>query len=123
MASSYQTLSQQAGSRVATLDAEKRTIRSVSLTVAGQRISLRTDQDEAYLNALASEVNALVDSLRLASPGTGLPVLMALASIQLADRALSAEMAVEQQELKVERHIERLNGILKNLEAADGNQD
>ena len=69
--------------------------------------------------ALAAEVNALIDDLRRNSPGAGLPVLMALASIQLADRALCAEQAVQRENLKVERHIERLSGILKNLESGD----
>ena len=119
MSGSYQTSFQQAGvNQVATVTSETRTLRSVPITVAGQHISIRTDQSEEYLNALAVEVNALIESIRQASPGTGLPVIMALAFIQLADRAVSAEAAVQRQEMKVERHIERLNGILKTLESS-----
>ncbi|GEM_PF-2427551 len=105
---------------VATIEQNTRgTIRSVALVIAGQRILIKTDQSEEYMAALAAEVNSLIDELRRNSPGTGLPVLMALASIQLADRALSAEQAVQRENLKVERHIERLSGILKNLESGD----
>ena len=93
------------------------TIRSVTLKVAGQVITLRTDQSEAYMHSLADEVNALLDGLRSAAPGTGLPQLMALAALQLADRAVCAEQAVQQSNLKIEHHIERLNNILNSLDA------
>ena len=92
------------------------TVRSVSLLVAGQRISIRTDQSEEYLNALAAEVNGLVDSLRKGAPGAGMPQLMSLALVMLADRACTAEKAVMRENDKVERHIERLTGILNALE-------
>lgn len=103
-------------SSVATVTSQSGTIRSVPLNIAGQRISIRTDQSETYLNALASEVNGLIDSLRQAAPQAGMPQIMALAAIQLADRAVSAEAAAARENLKVERHIERLSGILKSLE-------
>lgn len=92
------------------------TVRSVTLKVAGQVITLRTDQSEDYLNRLADEVNGMLDGLRSVSPGAGLPQLMALAALQLADRAVCAEQAVQEGNLKIERHIERLNGILRNLD-------
>lgn len=92
------------------------TIRSVTLKVAGQVITLRTDQSEEYMLTLANEVNTLLDGLRSAAPGAGLPQLMALAALQLADRAACAEQAVQQGNLKLEHHIERLNGILRSLD-------
>ena len=104
-------------SAVTTVSSESTgTIRSIPLNVAGQRISIRTDQSETYLNALANEVNALVENLRQCAPQAGMPQLMALAAIQLADRAVSAEAAAARENLKVERHIERLSGILRTLE-------
>ncbi|MBQ9817597.1 MAG: cell division protein ZapA [Proteobacteria bacterium] len=122
MANSFQTSSQSGRSRVTTVaPSSDGTIRSVSLLVGGQRIVIRTDQNPEYLQALANEVNELVESLQQASPGTGMPTIMALASIQLADRAFAAEQAVERENIKIERHIERLNCILKNLES-DGTQ-
>ena len=92
------------------------TVRSVSLLIAGQRITIRTDQSEEYLNALAAEVNGLVDSLRKDAPGAGMPQLMSLAMVMLADRACAAEKAAMRESDKVERHIERLTGILNALE-------
>ena len=94
------------------------TVRSVVLMVAGQRIVIRSDQSEGYLHALADEINALIESLRQASPASGLPALMALASMQLLDRAICAEQALDQENLKVERHIARLGDILRNLDNA-----
>lgn len=118
MASQYQSAPQySSSSSVATVESQSRgTLRSVPLMVAGQRIVIRTDQSEAYLFALANEINALLERLRQASPTSGLPALMALASIQLLDRALNAEHDVEEGNLKIERHIERLSGILRNLD-------
>ena len=121
MAGNYQTSAQNYGqNNVATLEQEAPgTLRSVALVVAGQRIVIKTDQSEEYMAALAGEVNALIEDLRRNSPGTGMPVIMALASIQLADRALSAEQTLQHENHKVERHIERLTGILKNLESGE----
>ena len=121
MAGNVQTSPQNYGQKgVATIESNAPgTIRSVALMIAGQRIVIKTDQSQEYMAALAAEVNALIDDLRKNSPGTGLPVIMALASIQLADRALSAEQTLQRENLKVERHIERLNGILKSLESGE----
>ncbi len=118
MDSTYQTPARAASQKqVSTItNTGASTVRTVHLQVAGQRVSIRTDQDPEYLNSLAAEVNGLLDSLRQASPGAGMPVLMALAAVQLADRAVTAERAVEQENLKVERHIERLSSILNALD-------
>ena len=120
MERSYQTSAAPSRPQVEALDSSGGgTIRTVTLLVAGQRVTIRTDQDPDYLNGLAAEVNALVDSLRQASPGSSMPLLMALAAVQLADRAVCAEKSAERENRKVERHIERLSGILRNLEAGD----
>lgn len=97
---------------------ETRTIRSVPLVIAGQRITIRTDQSENYLYALADQVNQLVDTLKQASPNSGMPQIMALAALQLADRAYEAEQIAENSQTKVQKHIERLNGILQALGSA-----
>lgn len=101
------------------LPADPLPIRSVTLLIAGQRITIRTDQSEERLNLLAGEVNALMDSLRQDAPSATQPQLMALVALQLADRAVCAEQAVQQENLKIERHIERLSGILRSLDDAD----
>ena len=44
-----------------------------------------------------------------------MPQLMALVALQLADRACEAEQAAANSQMKVEKHIERLNGILQAL--------
>lgn len=117
MAGNYQSQPQgNARQNVATVEPnETRTIRSVPLVIAGQRLTIRTDQSEQYLRDLADQVNQLVDSLKKASPAAGMPQLMALAALQLADRACEAEQAAANSQMKVEKHIERLNGILQAL--------
>ena len=106
----YQQAPDTVRGRVATVTSETHgVVRSVTLNVAGQRITVRTDQDADYLNSLANDVNGIVDALRQAAPGAGLPQLMALTAMQLADRAVSAEAALQQENLKVEKHIDRLS--------------
>ena len=114
----YQQAPDTVRGRVATVTSETHgVVRSVTLNVAGQRITVRTDQDADYLNSLANDVNGIVDALRQAAPGAGLPQLMALAAMQLADRAVSAEAALQQENLKVEKHIDRLSDILRTLDS------
>ena len=114
----YQQAPDTVRGRVATVTSEAHgVVRSVTLNVAGQRITVRTDQDADYLNSLANDVNGIVDALRQAAPGAGLPQLMALTAMQLADRAVSAEAALQQENLKVEKHIDRLSDILRTLDS------
>ena len=114
----YQQAPDTVRGRVATVTSETHgVVRSVTLNVAGQRITVRTDQDADYLNSLANDVNGIVDVLRQAAPGAGLPQLMALTAMQLADRAVSAEAALQQENLKVEKHMDRLSGILRTLDS------
>ena len=114
----YQQAPDTVRGRVATVTSETHgVVRSVTLNVAGQRITVRTDQDADYLNSLANDVNGIVDALRQAAPRAGLPQLMALTAMQLADRAVSAEAALQQENLKVEKHIDRLSDILRTLDS------
>ena len=114
----YQQAPDTVRGRVATVTSETHgVVRSVTLNVAGQRITVRTDHDADYLNSLANDVNGIVDALRQAAPGAGLPQLMALTAMQLADRAVSAEAALQQENLKVEKHIDRLSDILRTLDS------
>ncbi|MBR4986931.1 MAG: cell division protein ZapA [Proteobacteria bacterium] len=123
MTGNYQSSPQSAARQgVVTVEpSETRTIRSVPLVIAGQRITIRTDQSEDYLYTLADTVNQLLDTLRQSSPNSSTPQLMALAALQLANRAFEAEQAAEKSQLKVEKHIERLNGILQALDASSRN--
>ena len=114
---SYSSAPTSSGRAVSTAVSQtRREIQSVTLSVAGQRITIKTDQDIDYLKQLAAEVTALVDGLRRAAPGSGLPQLMALAALQLADRANSAEAAIEQRDIQVENHIAQLTKMLSLLD-------
>lgn len=94
-------------------------IRTVAINVAGLRISLRTDRDETYLRTLADEINAYVDKLRQASPGAGLPQLMALISVQLLDRAKASESAISEGDARLHAHANRLTAILEAFDSGD----
>lgn len=107
------------GDRLAFDDGVDVKMRTVTLTVAGLTISLRTDRDETYLRTLADEINACVGDLRQASPRAGLPQLMALMLIQFLDRAKTSESAVLEGDARLHTHAERLSAILEAFDAGD----
>lgn len=116
----YQSASVSSRSGVSEVETTRSSmVQTVSLNVAGMSITIRTDQNVEYLKGLALEVNRIVNALRQSSPYSGIPQLMALALIQLADRTCEAETALEQSNRKVEMHIERLSKILNTLDKGD----
>lgn len=59
--------------------------RKVTLDIGGERLSLRTDRDEASLTELAGEVTARVDALREAAPHIPIQQIYLLVALQLAE--------------------------------------
>jgi cell division protein ZapA len=59
--------------------------RSVTVTVAGQRLALRTDADEAYVRELASVVDHKIQQLKGGSRGVATDSAALMAALQLAD--------------------------------------
>lgn len=98
---------------------KKQDVQTVALNVAGVNLTIRTTQSLEYLKGLVSQVNALVNSLRQSAPNSAIPQLMAMALIQIADRASEAESALERSNRKVETHIERLTKILGALDNSE----
>lgn len=62
--------------------------RSVAVTIAGQRFSLKSDADESYVQLLAESVDARVRELQKRSRQAGLQEAAVLVALQLADDLL-----------------------------------
>lgn len=70
--------------------------RSVHLEIDHQRLSLRTDRDEAFLQELASFLNQNIKALRQAAPAVPTQQVYLLVALQLVDE-LFAERAASKQ--------------------------
>ena len=86
--------------------------RSVTVTIGGQRLAIRTDADDAYMHELASIVDRKVKHLKGAARGAGTDSVALLAALQLADE-LHRERR-ERQELK-RRVREKSRSILEYI--------
>ncbi|MBH24420.1 MAG: hypothetical protein CMH57_08220 [Myxococcales bacterium] len=92
--------------------------RKVTLDIGGERLSLRTDRDEASLNALAEEVTARVDALREAAPHIPIQQVYLLVALQFAEdlREEQINLADLQQELssRTSRIVNMLDAELRS---------
>jgi cell division protein ZapA (FtsZ GTPase activity inhibitor) len=69
-------------------------MRSVTVKIAGHRLALRTDADEAYVRGLADQVNKKIHALRAGTHAAGADAIALTAALQLAD-----ELARERQKM------------------------
>lgn len=61
------------------------TYRSVTLDIAGERLSLRTDRDEDFLKELAEYVSHQIETLRGQARGVAIQHVYLLVALKLAD--------------------------------------
>ena len=61
------------------------TKRSVTLTIAGHALSLKTDREGEVLHELAEYVSSLVEELRSAAPNVPMQKICLLVALKLAD--------------------------------------
>lgn len=59
--------------------------RSVAVTIAGQRYTIKSDADESYVQSLANVVDARVREVKRAAKAASADAVAVLAAMQLAD--------------------------------------
>lgn len=59
--------------------------RSVAVTIAGQKLTIKSDADEAYVHALAGKVDEKIKEVQRAAKAQPLQAVAVLAALQLAD--------------------------------------
>src|SRR5262245_33254532 len=60
-------------------------VRSFAVTIAGQRYTIKSDADAAYVQALASRVDARIKEVQRGAKSQSLQAVAVLAALQLAD--------------------------------------
>lgn len=86
--------------------------RSVAVTIAGQRFSLKSDADESYVQLLAETVDGRVRELQKRSRQAGLQEAAVLVALQLADDLMRERRRRADLRRKVREQAERLLGEL-----------
>ena len=86
--------------------------RSVAVTIAGQRFSLKSDADESYVQLLAETVDSRVRELQKRSRQAGLQEAAVLTALQLADDLLRERRKRADLRRKVREQAQRLLGEL-----------
>lgn len=119
MANSVQQLASTGRQGVVTLSSKAPVYRSVQLIVAGQRLALKTDQEPAELESMAQEINACIDDIRRDAPGASSPQIMALALMQLMERARQAEQKDAYHCQVIEHHAQRLEQLFTSMDSAE----
>lgn len=72
--------------------------RSVTLTIAGQTLSIRTDAPQKTLDAIVARVDGRVDAIRRGAPSTPTAKVHLLAALTFAEEILAAERALAEAE-------------------------
>lgn len=91
--------------------------RSVTVEVAGQKLTLRTDADEAYVKSLAEYVTGKMGEVKASSRTFSTQVLAVLAALQIADDLFQTRQRERDLRDRVRERSQRILDILeKGLE-------
>jgi cell division protein ZapA len=90
--------------------------RSVTVEVAGQRLTLRTDADEGYVESLAEFVNEKLGEVKASSrtSSTHVVALLTLAALQIADDLFEARRKEADFRRRVREKSRRILELLEN---------
>ncbi len=90
--------------------------RSVTVDVAGQKFTLRTDADEAYVRSLAEFVNEKISEVKAPSSSGGRTLsthaLAILAALNIADELFQARQGHAELKQRVRDKAKRLDELL-----------
>ena len=91
--------------------------RELVIEVAGQALTIRSDEDEAYVRALAAFVDAKVRDLSRGQPGTTTLSLALIAALTIADELHKLRTAQEEVEQVIQRLSTRIEAGLAHENA------
>ncbi|MBN1769854.1 MAG: cell division protein ZapA [Deltaproteobacteria bacterium] len=95
-------------------------MKSHSIDIAGQRLSIRSTATESHMRRLADLVNGRIKALRAGAPSVPLPTVLALAAIQIADDLCELEDFVVRERREVAADVRRVATALdKGVAAVD----
>ncbi len=88
--------------------------RSVTVDVAGQKLQLRTDADEAYVASLAEYVNEKIGEVKASSRTYSTHVLAVLAALNIADDLFQIRRRESELRRQVREKSQRILELLEN---------
>lgn len=89
----------------------------VSVEIRGQRLSIRSNHDPAFVESLAEHIDGKVAELQKAAPAVSLSKLLMLASMTVAEELFEARHEIDRLRDEI---TDRTDAMLALLEEADG---
>lgn len=106
-------------SRVGTqTSSEQRSSKAVNVEIRGQRLSVRTDHDPAFVRELAEHIDQKVATLQKAAPAVSLSKLLMLASMTVAEDLFEARQEIDRLQEEISQRTETMLALLEELEQA-----
>jgi len=86
--------------------------KSVTISIAGHTLNLRTEDDPEYVTALASHLSDRIEEIRGAAGNASAHHVALLAGLQVVDELFKAEESLTALEGKVVQRVERVVNLL-----------
>ncbi len=96
--------------------------RSVVLNIAGERLSLKTDRDQAFLDELADFLNGQISGLKSAARNVPIQQIYLLVALKLADELCTERAAAGETRQEVLRRSNRLLRLIDTELEMMGNE-
>jgi len=89
---------------------------TVAVEVAGQRLRLSAHADPQHIERLAGMVNERVEAIQRAAKGAGMPTILALLALDLADELHATRRRAEEAQARSKDEIERTRTHARQVE-------
>lgn len=89
---------------------------TVSVEVAGQRLRLSAHADPQHIERLAGLVNERVETIQRAAKGAGMPTILALLALDLADELHATKRRAEESQTRSKEELERTRAHARQVE-------
>lgn len=89
---------------------------TVSVEVAGQRLRLSAHADPQHIERLAGMVNERVEAIQRAARGAGMPTILALLALDLADELHATRRRADEAQARSKEEIDRTRTHARQVE-------
>ena len=89
---------------------------TVAVEVAGQRLRLNAHADPQHIERLAGLVNERVETIQRAAKGAGMPTILALLALDLADELHATRRRAEEAQARSKEELDRTRAHARQVE-------
>ena len=89
---------------------------TVAVEVAGQRLRLSAHADPQHIERLAGMVNERVETIQRAAKGAGMPTILALLALDLADELHATRRRAEEAQARSKEELDRARAHARQVE-------